>query len=289
MERSNDYKPSKGLRMVTQNKKLTSGILITGYIVFVVVMYFVLDKDLEKTAYVAEILGGVFIIAGLVVSVLQYTASCVENSILRDQEKKIKAAEMADKFQAEIIPLSNVLARAYKESGMGKLLLDQIEKSELMLFNKDEVENVLKEAKTDERKVFVGLCMGDLLQNGTITSASAKNVSKEQQLNAEKNINKCINELSNKLEYFAICFNSGIADEDTVYQSLHSVYFLCVHMLYIFIFAHNTTESDRLYSNVSALYIRWKTRHDELVRKEKQEVLNMKKNVQNKIVVNAKK
>ena len=88
---------------------------------------------------------------------------------------------------------------------------------------------------------------------------------------------------------FFICFNSDIADADTVYQSLHSVFFECVHILYVFIFYNNTSESDRLFSNITTLYLKWHKKYEELVAKEEQEVADMKKSVKDKIVVTSKR
>ena len=103
------------------------------------------------------------------------------------------------------------------------------------------------------------------------------------------NIDDCILNLANKLEYFSICFNSGIADEDTVYQSLHSAFFDCVHMLYVFIFYANTSEHDRFFSNISSLYVRWRDWYDTLIEQENDEINKMKKRVNDKIVVKSKK
>lgn len=88
MKKTNDYKPSKGLQVITQNKKAVTGLVICAYIIALVILFFVCKKNLQDTNHATQILNGVFVVGGLVVSVLQYTASNVENSILRDQEKK---------------------------------------------------------------------------------------------------------------------------------------------------------------------------------------------------------
>ena len=294
MKKSKDYEPSKFLRIITQNKKLVSTVIIFLYIAFIILMYFMCKKDLQDTSFVSEIISGIFVVGGLVVSVLQYTASCVENTILRDQEKKIKAAEMANQFQAEMIPLLNTLTGAYKHSGLDKTVLNKLENSELIMFDKEEVDKIMLDTQIDVSKALVLLCVGYLFDNGIVSKNDIDkdngnlHVSEENRVLAENEISTCINKLSNKLEYFGICFNSGIADEDTVYQSLHRVFFQCVHMLYIFIFGNNISESDRLFSNVSSLYIRWRSRYMELVEKENEELINRKKDVQQKIVVKAK-
>ena len=95
--------------------------------------------------------------------------------------------------------------------------------------------------------------------------------------------------LANGVEYFSINFNSGIADDDTVYQSLHGVFFKCVYMVYLFVFRSNEKESDRLFSNMSSLYIRWKEKHDRLAKDEEMAISHMKNRVKDEIVVSAKK
>ena len=127
---------------------------------------------------------------------------------------------------------------------------------------------------------FSELCKSYLIYNASGKNMVEKNkyvFTVEEQNIAENKINECLCDLLNKLEYFCICFNSGIADEDTVYQSLHNAFFSCVHMLYIPCFYNNTSESDRLFSNVSSLYLKWKARNLKLTLKEKQDFSELKR------------
>lgn len=293
MRKTNDYEPSKALKFIKDHKKLISIIVLAIYVLTISTVFFVYDGYLEYVYFISQIISGGFVVGGLVVSVLQYTASCVDNAILRDQEKKIKAAEMANKFQAEMIPQLNLLAGAYRCSAQDGGVLKKIESTRLVMFDKEEVSKILSEAGTDRLKILTGLYVGHLVNTGKISKKDIENrtivVSDEDKQKAEAEVNGCINELSNKLEYFGIYFNSGIADEDTVYQSLHKVFFQCVHMLYPFIFANNTSESDRLFENMSSLYISWRERYNSLVEKENEELINRKKDVQQKIVVKAKR
>lgn len=294
MYNKKDYEPSKGLKIVTQNKKIISVGIILLFVFFIIFMFFKFNKDLENTYYVAEIASSVIVVSGLVVSVLQYTASNVENSILRDKEKKIKAAEMANQFQAEMIPLLNTLAGAYSNSGFGKIVLEKMKKTEFVMFDKEEVDKIMSEIKIDISQLLISLYIGYLIDSGMVSKEEIfdeegkLNISEENRKIAENKMTNCINDLSNKLEYFCICFNSGIADDDTVYQSLHNVFFQSVQMLYLFIFKDNTFEYDRLFSNITNLYIRWRERYKELVEKENEELINRKRDVQKKIVVKAK-
>ena len=291
MKNSNNYEPSKNLKRVVDNKKKISISVIFIYIISIFVAHFLCGRDLEKTSFVSQIFGGVLVVGSLIISVLQYISSNVDNNVLREQEKKIKAAEMANQFQADIIPLSSILAEAYSLSTLKNSLLKEVENSKKELFNKEEVMTVLNKANIDKEQAFIGLCVGYLLGKGKGTKTEKGEIQFEDTDKKESQdvIATCINDLSNKLEYFCICFNSGIADEDTVYQSLHKVFFQCVNMLYVFIFINNETESDRLFSNISILFDRWHERYEQLVKDEQEELVNMKKKVQKKIVVKAKK
>ncbi len=294
-KQNKSYEPSKGLAFITRNKKVVATIIITLYLLVMIIIGVCLRGDLEQIAYSSEIVGGIFIMAGLVISVLQYTASSVENTILREKEKKVRAAEIANEFQAEIIPLSSMLADAYAKSGLDKDLLVKIEKKKLEMFDKDEVLSIvsLEEISQAYARLYGGYLSAHYTEKNLKRDADGKvtgvRFSKEEKDEAEQTIDLCIQNLSNKLEYFGICLNSGIADEDTVYQSLHSVFFQCVHMMYVFIFYSNTSESDRFFANMSSLYVRWKERYEKLVEQENKELINLKKNVKDRIVVKAKK
>ena len=77
-----EYEPSESLKFITNNKKVISVLAIVFYIAIIVIAYFLYKKNLEYTNLFSQILGGTFVVGGLVVSVLQYTASNVEASII---------------------------------------------------------------------------------------------------------------------------------------------------------------------------------------------------------------
>lgn len=283
MKRAEEYKPTKGLSIITSNKKVIASTFIASYIFVIIIVYNFVHKDLEATYYVSQIIGGIFIVSGLVVSVLQYTASYVDKLVVNEKEKKIRAAEMANKFQEEIIPLSITISAAYAKSGLNSKLLTKIRTRKLEMFDRDEVLRIVSDQ--ERLNAFSQLCVGYLLdhhegksivknEDRTVVEMKFDRLEMEH---ARETMDTFLISLANKLEYFSICFNSGIADEDTVYQSLHEAYFQCVHMLYIFVFYNNVLECDRLFSNVSALYINWHKRYEDLTEKENKEVANMKK------------
>jgi len=74
----------------------------------------------------------------------------------------------------------------------------------------------------------------------------------------------CLNNLLNKLEYIAMAFNTNLADEAVVYQSLHQAYLKTIKYLYPCICHVNNGESaDKYYTQIIELYNLWKDRYIE--------------------------
>ena len=79
------------------------------------------------------------------------------------------------------------------------------------------------------------------------------------------------NHLLNCLEHFCMALNSGVADDEILYPSLHQVFFSIVDSLYLFICnANSGNPTDRYYTHVVKLYQKWTKRHqlDQLLMKE---------------------
>jgi hypothetical protein len=67
-------------------------------------------------------------------------------------------------------------------------------------------------------------------------------------------------QLLNELEYFSMCFTSGVADETIVYQSLHQTFFSTIKMLYYKIAVQNNVTKDKYYTHTIKLYKQWRDR-----------------------------
>ena len=75
----------------------------------------------------------------------------------------------------------------------------------------------------------------------------------------------------NKLEYFSMNFISDIGEDEIIYPSLHQVFFAYVEISYIYIASKNkATIKDKYYTNIIKLYIKWKKRYLEELKKEKE-------------------
>ena len=66
--------------------------------------------------------------------------------------------------------------------------------------------------------------------------------------------------LLNELEWFAMNCKYGLADEELLYQSLHQTFLSTVWMLYFSISKRNVGNEDKLYTNLSWLFLKWRNR-----------------------------
>jgi len=77
-----------------------------------------------------------------------------------------------------------------------------------------------------------------------------------------------IGSVLNTLEYFCMYFNTGVADECVVYQSLHQSFLGDVKLLYFAIAIKNVNGKDKYYTNIIELYNNWSQRDSEQQEKE---------------------
>lgn len=101
---------------------------------------------------------------------------------------------------------------------------------------------------------------------------------------AKSEFNHIATNTLNCLEYFCMAINAGVADDEVLYPSLHQVFFSTVESLYFFICNQNNgNATDRYYTHVTDLYVKWKKRCEEdrslfrSVEKEVRERYEMKK------------
>lgn len=67
----------------------------------------------------------------------------------------------------------------------------------------------------------------------------------------------------NKLEYFCMYFNTGVADEETIYQSLHQSFLEMIRVVYFRIASRNKSGKDKYFTNIIKLYNKWSERYSE--------------------------
>ena len=92
-------------------------------------------------------------------------------------------------------------------------------------------------------------------------------------------VNSLISDTLNQLEAFCMYFNQGVADDETVYQSLHQLFLGTVKLLYFKIASNNIVGKDKFYTNIIKMYNRW---NKEYIKQSEQQIESMRKGVLNK-------
>lgn len=212
---------------------------------------------LEKLYYCTQCIVGFFTVIGVCMAILQYMYNSKANQKERNRDKIKEAVAIAEKFSKEIIPMTDKLTRMYS-SGISKQMLEQIKKSTLKKFNVYELEEIFYQNRTAIIKAWSKGCY-DAYINHRRTPDSIKTLEKSELMDAE--IKPVLVNLSNQIEAICININSGIADEQTLYQSIHAIFFDIIEKLYIYMVRNNFTECDRLYYNSMRLYVYWKNKY----------------------------
>jgi hypothetical protein len=86
--------------------------------------------------------------------------------------------------------------------------------------------------------------------------------------NKKISISELCSDLSNKLEYFCMYFNSKLADETAVYQSLHQTFLQVIPLLYYKIATANNSNHDKFFVHLIEQYNRWSNKRKYLMKKE---------------------
>lgn len=68
--------------------------------------------------------------------------------------------------------------------------------------------------------------------------------------------------LLNDLEHFSLCLNTGIADGDVLYPSLHQTFFSTITGFYFAIAEPNGTARDKYFTHITKLFLTWRSTYE---------------------------
>lgn len=158
-----------------------------------------------------------------------------------------KAADLAKLYADELLkPISLIIIEFNQiEDSVGPIsndfrkMLDKVDLDEIHEFNENELNKIFNDKEILAYK-FILYKKIMIEENETVT------------------LSKIINSTLNKIEYFCIYFNSNVAEDMTVYQSLHQTFFKLMKYVYVFICITNTSELDKYFTNIIMTHIRWR-------------------------------
>lgn len=201
-----------------------------------------------------------------------------------DLQSILSSIKYADLKYFDIAEFDEVFGKETKNKYLGKIEKINIQKlSEAYLLypcgDKCDTKSIAMFAKMNWKlpeKIKADITsLDDALKSGDeekINKAKLYIKLKADMLNASNSLshfyNNSITSLLNKLEYMAMEFRTGLADEEIVYQSLHQLYLSLVKSLYGSIALVNIKQTDKYYSNVIWLYGKWAERYSKKAQEE---------------------
>ncbi len=190
---------------------------------------------IEFWYYVSQIFLSIVTVVGIVLAYIEYRGANKRHKQLIKNSSIEKAANLAKLYEEELLYSIVIITRIFKdfqdEYGLIKVDLDTINN-----FDNDELYRLHSHDEINNSIAFI-------------------NVKKYK--NDERLISLIKNTL-NKLEYFCMYFNSDVADNKTVYQSLHQTFFDVIQCLYVFIASMNVSDKDKYYTNVIQVFFTWR-------------------------------
>lgn len=205
---------------------------------------------------------------------------------LKNKKNEIeKAIQLAEVYANEIIYNIQYLLIVYSRLGITKII-DDVKSSKMCQFDNDELDELLNIKQQDEIKRKLSKIESDILLKARQAFIRKKEINLIDKisyyvipsdnnikpeiinsiLNDEFDMIKC--ETLNKLEYFCMNFNSGIANDKMVYQSLHQTFLRNVKFLYFDIALLNKSGKDKYYTNIIKLFNKWNSIYLDAHRKE---------------------
>ena len=266
------------------------------------------NSNLEIVYYASQIISSIFVIAGVVIAVWQYfiTARSQLNQLSVDRIQK--AIDLSEYYKDNILHKSTPIRFVYEQSGIIDLIKN-VDKDKMIRFEESEAGILLEKDKYDKLKAktktkefsnavlaadyIYGLKISkDIIISGDNQDGNDEDIKMAVELKGEMAAKAfMIDEVSgvlNNIEYFAMNFAHGVADDSVVYRSLHQSYIDIMQLLYFNISNLNNSSSDKYYLNAIELYNKWKSQKDRDINEKN--IIDMTREAKNKgTIVNMEK
>lgn len=221
-----------------------------------------------------------------IVAVISATIALIAYLYQRNEKKKHKAHEMAERYACCLIPRLRMIGYILEEIGARKYTrkitsMIRFDNSELNKHLQDlgissqDFRDLMKNVDKDiiERSIAKAGYNIPELWGYTIIDGQAEVQKLElYQIWFEKMVINFLNEL----ESMAMLFRYNVADEKIVYQSMHQIYLKHMANWYYFISCDNYTDESRYYDNLIWLYHKWNARKVKQTKRFKQNALAFK-------------
>lgn len=239
-------------------------------------------SGMENVYFISQIVASVFVIIGSVIAGWQYilTASAERNKIEKDNIQK--AINLSEYYKDNILNQYAIIKFVFKEIGIFDIIkefdikkmrdFDAFESKNIITpEQRKRIEAINKSSKLIKAVIEMEIIFGMDLHIKKFTDirySENENTIEVKIVNAEaiyreftNNIVSCV---LNNLEFFALHFTHGVADESVIYQSLHQSYLELCQMLYYEISSMNEEGCHNYYTNIVDLYNKWYKRSEDI-------------------------
>ena len=193
---------------------------------------------------IVAIIANAFVIFGAIFAIYQYIKQ-------KKLTKISNAIDLAKYFATDIIDRACLVYSVFRDNPeMMRIIdshMDQIKNAKY--FNAKEYESIFSEKDRNTYKQFLG---------GEIKLSNGKSIA----------LSQILQDVINELEHCCISFNTGLAEEKAVYQSMHQVILHLFPCAYPWIGSININGVDLYYTNLCELYRRWNKIREKSLKKE---------------------
>ena len=288
----------KNLKQIIRSRKVQAIFVISIAIILEIVFSMIYHSIRSETEYIeclyysSQIIGGIFVISGVVIAVWQYYLSSKSSRTTLEVTQVQKAIDLAEYYKDNILSLYPAIRYVFDKTDISKIF-QSIKISDMNDFDNDELTKLLTPEQIQKLKdiqrddiFFNTVQQASLIYNLDIdlqllfTSKCIENSTKEEnekmkefikQTMSSAFIRNYIQTILNNMEFFAMHFKHKTADETVVYQSLHQSYLEIVTALYYFICKQNTEDTSKYYTNIIWLYNEWSNQKNEKKQKQKEQ------------------
>lgn len=253
------------------------------------------NKILCNVYYFTQIVASLAVIVGGLVGVWQYSLTAKAERSKMNTECIQRAIDLAEYYKNNILKKYIVVQYVYEQSGLMQIA-NKVKRSSIIEFDRTELYDLLTASDIEEIErirnsdEFIKAVLQadkiydmklDIEKIAQVIRDDAKKevtIKIDKALIIQKFMGNIVTEILNNLEFFAMHFAHGTADETVVYQSLNQTYLSIVYILYYNIAILNTIEDSKYYTNVIELYKRWDNRNQQ----EKQDKIKTARNYTSK-------
>lgn len=260
---------------IFKSRKFGAICIVAAYIIInliISILYHHFNNTLncmETLYYATQIISSIFVVGGVVVAVWQYCLCCQDTRTNLEIVQVQRAIDLSEYYKDNILRYLPAIYYIFDNSGATEILHS-------VHFDKPELERLLSKKKINSLRNLLkkpeflqAVVEANDIYNLNMKFRQRIDFNKDSQDNKPDMkidvqsivvafLARLITQVLNNMEYFALHFRYNTADESVVYQSLHQSYVKSISYLYYYISLNNEDPSNKLYTNVTWLYHKWR-------------------------------